>query len=166
MLGQRMNGEARIAVILDDPTSEFQNARLASFKETLAEEYPGMEVVIVESDESDIAIAVDKIDQILETYPEVNAFLMLVAEGAPAAAHVLEQHNRKDIVVLDIDDMDETLQAIREGWVWATLVQDFYTMGYEGAKLIMGARAGKEVPDNVDSGTIFVTSENVDNYKR
>ena len=166
LLGQKMNGKAKIAVIADNLANPFQGAKIESLKKTLAEKYPGMELVVTETDESDIAIAVDKIDQILKTYPQVNAFVMLVAEGAPAAAQVLKKNNRQDVVVLGIDDMAETLQAIREGWVWATLVQDFYKMGYEGAKLIMDAHAGKPVPSSVDSGTIFVTSENITSYKK
>jgi len=66
LLGQKMNGKAKIAVITDNLTSQFQNAKLESLKKTLAEKYPGMELVVVEADESDIAIAVDKIDQILK----------------------------------------------------------------------------------------------------
>ena len=125
-----------------------------------------MKIVTREVDNSDMVQAVDKINQILLTYPEVNVFYMLEGSAAPAAAQVFKEKGIKDKIVLGIDDLPETLQAIRDGYVWGTLTQNYYKMGYEGTQFILKAMKGEKVPSVTDSGTTLVTMENIDSYKR
>ena len=165
-LAKKMNGKANIAILQTSLDSGNQNTSFDAFKKVLDEKYPDMKVVTREVDNSDMVQAVDKINQILLTYPEVNAFYMLEGSAAPAAAQVFKEKGIKDKIVLGIDDLPETLQAIREGYVWGTLTQNYYKMGYEGTQLILKAMKGEQVPSVIDSGTSLVTLDNIDSYKR
>ena len=164
-LAKKMGGKANIVVIQTSLDSGNQNAEYDAFKAVLDDKYPDMKVLVREVDNSDMVVAVDKINQILLTYPDVNAFLMLEGSAAPAAAQVFKEKDIKNIVVLGIDDLDETLQAIRDGWVWGTLTQNYYRMGWDGCQMILDHIAGKQVPSITDSGTTLVTIDNIDSYK-
>ena len=166
-LAAKMNGSAKIAVMQGSMDAGNQNASYESFAETLADNYPGMEIVVRESDDSDMLKAVDKFNAIFESYPEVNAIYCLEASAGPAAAKViLERDLVGEVTVLAVDDMKDTLQYIRDGVLWGTATQNFYQMGYLGAKFIIDAMNGKDVPSITDSGTIIVTKENIDTYKK
>ena len=164
-LGEKMGGDARIAVLMTTLDMGNQVAQLAAFEETLKAEFPGMEVVVKEPDQSDAAIAAEKISAILLTYPEVNAIFCLEVACAPAAAQVFRETGRRDVTVLGIDDVDDTLGAIREGLVWGTMTQDFYKMGYNAVGMVHAHLNGEPVPDVTDSGTVLVTAGNIDTYK-
>jgi len=165
-LAEKTGGKATIAVMQTSLDSGNQNAEFDAFKAVLDEKYPDMEIVVRETDNSDMVEAIDKINQILLAYPEVDAFLMLEGSAAPAAAQIFMEKKIDDIVVLGIDDLPETLQAIRDGYIWGTLTQNYYVMGYQGTEFILDHIAGKEVPSITDSGTTLVTSDNIDTYNK
>ena len=166
-LGKKMNGKGKIAVMQGSMDAGNQNEGFNAFSETLSENFPDMEIVVRESDDSDMMKALDKFNAIFESYPEVNAIYCLEASAGPAAAKVLlERDLVGEVTVLAVDDMEDTLQYIRDGVIWATATQNFYKMGYLGAKYIIDKMNGKDVPSITDSGTIIVTLDNIDTYKK
>lgn len=109
-LAQKMNGKANIAVLQTSLDSGNQNKEFESFKKTVEEKYPDMKIVVRETDESDMLKAVDKINAILNSNPEINVIWCLEAVGSPASAKVLEEKKLTDkITVLAIDDMEDTI---------------------------------------------------------
>jgi ABC-type sugar transport system substrate-binding protein len=167
VLAKKMNGKTNIAVVQTSMDSGNQNAEFDAFKKVIDAKYPGMKVIVRETDQSDMVVAADKINAILSTYPQVDSLFCLEGSAAPAAARVLKERGLKDkVTVLGIDDMPETLGAIREKLIWGTLTQNYYFMGYQGSQMFLDHLAGKKVPSITDSGTTLVTLENVDTYKK
>ena len=167
VLAKKMNGRANIAVLQTSMDSGNQNAEFDAFKKVIDAKYPNMKVIVRETDNSDMVIAADKFNAILSTYPNVDSLFCLEGSAAPAAARVLKERGMTDkVTVLGIDDMPETLGAIREGLIWGTLTQNYYYMGYHGCEMFLDHLAGKEVPSITDSGTTLVTIENIDSYKK
>jgi ribose transport system substrate-binding protein len=165
-LAKKMNGKARVCVMQSSLDAANQNSEFDAFKAVLDEKYPDMEVVVRESNQVDMTVAIDKFNAILKNDPTINAIYCLEANGGIAAAQVLLEQNRVgQVTILAVDDMEQTLKYIRDGVIWATKTQDFYEMGYMAAKYIMDKLEGKEVPSFTDSGTVFVTTENIDTYK-
>jgi len=60
---------------------------------------------------------------------------------------------------------DETIACIKDGSMWGSIVQDFYSMGYISVQYAVACLEGKEIPDMTDSGTFFVSAENVDSFQ-
>ena len=164
-LAKQTGGQANIAVLMTTLDMGNQVAQLAAFEETIAAEYPGLKVVVKEPDNSDAILAAEKIGTIFLTYPEVNAVFCLEVACGPAAAQVMRETGKTGVTVLAIDDVDDTLGAIREGLVWGTMTQDFYRMGYESVGFVHDYLNGKDVPSITDSGTVLVTADNIDSYK-
>ncbi len=128
---------------------------------------PGFEWITTQANNADRMLAIQKWQEIFNTYPEVNAGICGDAESGPAAATVIKEMNLKDkVVIIGIDDTAEALDGIRDGYLFGTLTQNFYRMGYQSVQWIVEyVREGKNPASVVnDSGTTLVTIDNIDTY--
>ena len=164
-LAKQMGEKANIAVLMTTLDMGNQVAQLGAFQKTIEENYPDMKIVVKEANNSDAIIAAEKMGTIFLTYPEVDAVFCLEVACGPAAAQVMRETGKTGVTVLAIDDVDDTLGAIREGLIWGTMTQDFYRMGYESVGFVHDFLNGNEVPSVTDSGTVLVTADNIDSYK-
>jgi ribose transport system substrate-binding protein len=139
------------------------NARQDGFRAAAAKS--GVKIVAFEDFQADFAMGVNKTEALLETYPDLNAIFGVSAYGAPTAATVLKEQGKSGKVVIGgFDDLAETITGINDGSVQFCLVQKAYKMGWLSVEKLLDLRAGKSVPDVIDTGIIIVTKENVDSY--
>lgn len=131
-------------------------------------DYPDFKMVLNEACNSDMQIAMQKFEAAFKAYPEINLVIGVCGEAGPAAAKVIKENKLQDkITVVAIDDVAETMALIKDGSIWGTEAQNFYKMGNLGAKLLVDyiTKGVKPASFKNDSGSIFVTKENMDNYK-
>lgn len=138
-----------------------RDAYLAAF-----ENYEGeFELVLNEACNSDTMIAMEHYQNALTAHPEINVLVGVCGEAGAAAAKVCRELGRDDILIMAIDDIEETLDLIRSGDIWATMAQNFYKIGHESARIAYEyLSAGTEPPYNTDSGSMCVTLDNIDVY--
>ncbi|MCP4383939.1 MAG: sugar ABC transporter substrate-binding protein [Hyphomicrobiales bacterium] len=137
------------------------------------EAYPDFEMVINESNNSDMLTAIQKYEAIFATYPEINLVIGINGEAGPAAAKVVKEQRLQDkITIVGIDDVAETLDGIEDGVIWGTVAQSFHQMGFLTAQILYDYVVNGKTPDtknpdgyDFDSGAIFVTAENLESYK-
>lgn len=142
-----------------------------SYLEHLAA-YPDFKMVINEWNNSDMMTAIQKYEAIFATYPEINLVISANGEAGPAAAKVvIEQRLQDKITIVAIDDVAETLDYIADGVIWGTVAQNFYKMGYLTAEILndyvvdgISPDTGSSTGYDFDSGAIFVTQDNLENY--
>ncbi|MDR1204879.1 MAG: substrate-binding domain-containing protein [Peptococcaceae bacterium] len=142
-------------------------ANFEGYRHGLANHAAGFEWLTTNASNSDMATSMQEWEKAITTYPEVNAFICSSGESAAGAAKVLRERDLVGkITVVGIDDMEETLDAIREGAVYATLTQNFYRCGYQAAEWIVNFKRDGVKPANplTDTGTIVVTKTNVETY--
>ena len=80
---------------------------------------------------------------------------------------------RERITIIAIDDIEETMDWLKEGSIYGVMAQNFYKMAYLSSEILVDyIRDGKEPEgsgrvDNYgfDSGAMFVTMDNIDTYK-
>lgn len=164
-----LGGETpRVATMQSTMDARVANMELKGYFDELKKQDSSTEILVRESNESDMLVAVDKWNTILDTYPDVNVFISVCGEGGPAAAKVIEERDLVGkIVNIAIDDMAETIAGVKTGSVTAFMTQNFYKMGYLGAKLIVDYAKSGTVPNEkiIDAGTIFVDADLLDSYK-
>jgi ribose transport system substrate-binding protein len=132
------------------------NARQDGFRAAAAKS--GVKIVAFEDFQADFAMGVNKTEALLETYPDLNAIFGVSAYGAPTAATVLKEQGKSGKVVIGgFDDLAETITGINDGSVQFCLVQKAYKMGWLSVEKLLDLRAGKSVPDVIDTGIIIVT---------
>ncbi len=167
MIAEATGGKANLLVVLGNLTTVNQVEQLNGIKDRIAEKYPDMKVVDAVADDNDLAKAVTLFQDNFNTYPEIDTVVMLESTGGPGAAQVAAEMN-KEIRVLDIDAVEETIKNIQNGTEWATLAQNFFKRGYESVRMAYEylTQDGKvEYGKFVDSSTVLITAENAATYE-
>jgi len=164
---KKLNGTpARVLTMQSTMDAKVANMMIAAYINEL-KKVEGTEILAKESDNSDMLVAVQKFQNLLMTYPEANVIIGVAAEVGPAAAQVVKEMGLKgEVIIVAIDDMEQTLDAIKDGLIYGTLTQNFYRMGYQASEILMNYIEKGEVPEEkiIDSGTVFVTEENINTY--
>jgi ribose transport system substrate-binding protein len=167
MLAEKTGGKANVCMMMSMLAATNQLEQIKGFEETIAQKYPDIKVIVKEADNADAATAVTKFEEVFNAYPEINAVVMLESTGGPSAAQVATEMN-KDVLILDIDAVDQTIDNIKKGTEWATLAQNFYKRGYESVRMaaeyLENGNADSFEKYN-DSGCVLIDSSNVETYK-
>ena len=136
------------------------------YRTTFKENADYEEQVVVET-MGDTLTAVQKWQDVLNTYPETNVIIGTSGETGAAAAKVVKEMGKEDeVLILAIDDIEETLDCIRDGSIYGTMTQNFYRKGYQASQFLMDYIENGTEPAEVinDSGSLLVTLDNIDTY--
>lgn len=150
-------------------TLDAQNARdrLRGLEEELAGS--GCVVAEVRTDETDRAKAMANVEDALLRHPDVAAFVGLWSYNGPAILNAVKGAGRAGTVqIIAFDEEDETLQGVKDGHIFGTVVQRPFEFGYQSVKLLAALARGdrSELPSDgqLVVPTLSVTSENVDEF--
>ena len=164
-MAELMKGQGSIVILQGGLGATNLNLRTQGFKEALAKAAPGVKVLEVVDTAGDFSVATNKVEAVLQTYPDVTAMFAVSAEGAPAAAGVLKQQGKAGKILLaGFDDLKDTLEGIKDGSVAFCIVQKTFKMGWLSVEALLDAVNGKTLPKVTDTGVLFVTTANVDTY--
>lgn len=169
MIAEKTGGKANICVVMGDLATTNQAEQRQGMLDRIAEKYPEMTVVNTVADKNDVATAMTVTEDTLNTYPETNVVVMLESTGGPGVVQVCEEMSRPDVLILDIDAVEATIDNIKAGKVWATLAQNFYKRGYESIRMAyeyLTEGADAQFAKMNDSGTVLIDSANVGNYEQ
>jgi ribose transport system substrate-binding protein len=159
-------GKARIGIITGAIDADNLNQRIDGFKDAIKAQ-AGMKIVDLQAGNSDLLLATEKAQAMLQAHPEITAMYGTSAECAAAIGKIVQEKALVGkVTIFGFDDLDQTLDFIRKGVVFGTAVQKNYMMGYMGIKLIADIKAGKAPAKQViDTGVTIVTKANVETYK-
>jgi len=158
-------GKAKIGIITGAIDADNLNLRIDGFKEAI-KDHPEMEIVAIEPSNTDLLIATEKAQSMLQAHPDITAFFGVSAYDVIGAAKIVEEKGLVGkITLVGFDDMPETLDYIRQGVVYAAIAQKPYQMGYLGVKLLKEIHEGKTPESIIDTGVTVITKENVETYK-
>ncbi len=164
-MAEIMGKKGKIVILQGGLGAANLNLRTQGFKEAMAQVAPDIKILEVVDVQGDFAVAVNKTEAILQTYPDLSAIFAVSAEGAPAAAGVIKQQGKAGKVLIGgFDDLKDTLEGIRDGSVSFCLVQKTFKMGWLSIEKLLDAKAGKPIEKVIDTGVLFVTKDNIDTY--
>ncbi|WP_223594392.1 sugar-binding protein [Neobacillus bataviensis] len=146
-------GKANVAIITGSFYANHMQQRVKGFQDAVKGE-KGIHIVTIEESEISRVKAAEKANQILQDYPEVNAFFGTSALDGIEIAHVVEKYKMQNkIYIIGFDTLPETLDYIRKGTIKATVVQEPYQMGYEAVRMMINLIKGIKVPPIVHTNT-------------
>jgi ribose transport system substrate-binding protein len=102
-------------------------------------------------DQGAAQVAKQKVEDAINSYPEVEIFVGLFAYNPPAILQALKQANRLGrIKVAGFDEDDLTLQGVKDGHVIGTVVQNPYEYGYQSVRILAEILKGNRdvIPQN------------------
>ncbi|MFM0731794.1 substrate-binding domain-containing protein [Paraburkholderia sediminicola] len=112
------------------------------------------------------ANAVTAMQDLLQANSDLKAVVAHNDDMALGAMQVLQEANRKDVLVAAVDGLSEALNAIDTGNQYvATSLNDPRYLGDITIQTARQVVAGKKVPAFVDAGTAVVTKDNVKQIK-
>ena len=122
----------------------------------------GIEIVETFTDEVSRPVAQANVRNALEKYPDLDALVGLWSYNTPAIVKVVEE---KGIIgkvkIVGFDEEDVTLDAIEQGVVAATVVQQPYEFGYRSIRALAQLARGLD-PGLSDSGLNYVPVQLID----
>lgn len=175
---EALGGEGKIAHFtgfLVDPNTQL---RIDAVERAASEAEGGVEVIQVIADIDAPEPADEKINAFLAAKgAEVDGIVTTAWVPSVVAATSLRNLGDKRIKMVGIDHDEVVLQAIKDGFVHGTMLQNPYGQGYIGSYAMDLIRQGCEVKDDapwletaqtarfIDSGTAFVDAGQVDDYQ-
>jgi len=173
-----MEGEGDIAHFtgfLVDPNTQL---RIDAVERAAEEAGDAVEVIQVIADIDAPEPADEKINAFLAASgEEVDGIITTAWVPSVVAATSLRNIGDKRIKMVGIDHDEVVLEAIKDGYVHGTMLQNPYGQGYIGSYAMDLVRQGCTVKDDapwieteqtarfIDSGTAFVGAEKVDDYQ-
>jgi ribose transport system substrate-binding protein len=142
---------------------EMQNAidRKQGVDETLGKE-PGIEILPIFLDHADRSKAKKNVEDALARYPDLVLTIGLWSYNGPCMVDAVRASTRaKKPVIVAFDEEEETLKAVQEGLISATIVQRPFQFGYQSMKALKDIKDGKTVPATIDTGITTVTKDNL-----
>lgn len=157
--------EIKVETALWAPSAVLAIAIKEAYYEEFAKNAGGYKEIGVIDTQSDQLKTTSDYQNAFATNPDINVSINVCGFGAAAAAKAAKEANM-DVLIMGIDDIQETLDGIKEGTIFATMTQNFYRMGYEPVMWLNDFCLNGKAPASVvnDSGTLVVTKENIETY--
>lgn len=169
-MGEILAGKGRILVVAWTPNSASTDARLQGFRETLAKEFPGVEIVDSQYPQPPtMDKARDVTQDMLTRNAGVDGVFACNATSAGGALTALQSFQQdpsaKKIKMIGFDAWPMMVEGLKKGDLDSLIIQNPYKMGYEGVKAIVQHLEGKPVPKEVDTGVELITADKLKDPK-
>ncbi|MGK0185331.1 MAG: ribose transport system substrate-binding protein [Verrucomicrobiales bacterium] len=152
-------GKIMVFVGLGDAQNAIE--RYKGVKEAVAG--TNIEVIDLRTDNVDFGKARRNAEDTLTKYPDIAAMVGLWSYNAPLILEALRDKNKVgDVKVIAFDEDPRTLQAIDNGEIFGTVVQNPYEFGYQSMKLVHGIVVEGKSPEELgvpESGQIIVDTK-------
>lgn len=149
------NGKAKIGVVCSTLSAVNQKERLEGFSEEI-KRYPGLSIETVIECESSRLLLNEKIPQMLEQYPQINAILCMEGFSSDMVGNILKQMGPSycDIQIVSFDIVSPSLQYVQEGTYYSIIAQSPYEQGYLAVSTLVDYLKGKHI-DNILYTDVF-----------
>jgi ribose transport system substrate-binding protein len=160
-MAEKMNGEGKVAIVRGAAGDYIFDQRTEGFMAAI--EDTDIEVVAVQPADSERGKAVNVMQNILQTYPDIKGVYGENDEMALGALRALKSANAAEgVTIIGFDGSPDAIKSIRNGELTATIQQDSYNIGYTGVELMVKTLNGEEVPEVVPVQTNVIDGDNVD----
>jgi ribose transport system substrate-binding protein len=147
-----------------------QNAkdRFSGIKEVL--NGSNVQIIDVRTDEADHGKAKTNVKETILNYPDIACLVGLWSYNGPAISNAVREANQQGkIKIVCFDEEDETLAGIKDGTIFATVVQQPYEFGHQAivlmAKVLRGDKSAIPETKQIIIPTLAIQKDNVDEFQ-
>ncbi len=160
-LASLIHQTGKVACIPFVPGAGTSIMRENGFKQGL-KKYPNIQLVAVQYSQSDVATAMNVMEDILTAHPDLDGVFAANEAGTIGVVQALVARNKSGgkVKVVGFDAAKNEIDALKSGDVQALIVQNPYKMGYKGVEMAVAALHGKTIPKRIDTGVYVVTKDN------
>jgi ribose transport system substrate-binding protein len=161
-MGTVIAAGGQIAILGSVPGSTSTAERENGFRETIAREFPSLQIVEFQYGMGDRAQSIAVAKGIFAAHPELSGIFCSSEAGT---AGVLESAGDTRVAgrvkIVGFDTGPELVQGIRSGRIDSLIVQDPFRMGYMSVKTLVEHLRGEAPEKQIDTGIVLVTAENL-----
>jgi ribose transport system substrate-binding protein len=163
LMARLLDNKGTCIIIKVDPGSASTLERERGFEETLASEYPEIEILGSQFGYSDREKSRAATEDLLSRFPDVDAIYGPNESSTSGALLALQARGiAGDKAFVGFDSSEELVKALRRGEIDGLILQNPFKMGYESVKAVINHLEGKDVPKRIDTGVYVITPENMD----
>ncbi|WP_199432633.1 ABC transporter substrate-binding protein [Qaidamihabitans albus] len=150
-MNEATGGEAKVAILLGSSGNNVTDDRNSGFKEQVAAEYPGLEIVAEQTANFARDEGQSVAEQLLQSNPDITAIYAHndeMALGAVTAVQAAGKQPGTDVKIVSIDGTRNAVQAIVDGNINAVIESNprFGPLAFETAEKFF---AGEAIPEDV-----------------
>jgi len=129
-----------------------------------------IEIIDVRTDDTDRVRAKSNVADTLVKYTDVKALVGLWSYNGPAIVNAVREGGKVgQVKIIAFDEEDETLAGVKDGSIYATVVQQPYEFGYQAIKLMSqyanGDRSGIPAGKQVFVPTLVIKREGIEEFQ-
>jgi ribose transport system substrate-binding protein len=176
-IGDKLGGKGKVAAVTSLGQSNIKE-RTDGFQETLAKEYPNIQVVQIVDGGSDQVKAAENVANLLKANQDINYMFCALQTAMIGAQTALNEAGKTDQVkIVGFDTDQTTLDSIKAGTVEASISQSPWCEGFWAMNYLYFINAGlisstdnwlqkgyPSIPETADSGSMVVTKDNADMF--
>jgi len=128
-----------------------------------------IQIIDTRTDDTDRVRAKSNVSDTLVRYPDVAALVGLWSYNGPAILNAVREAGKTgQVKIIAFDEEDETLAGVKDGSIYATVVQQPYEFGYQAIKMmhswIKGDKSGVPAGKQVFVPTLVIKRDSVDEF--
>jgi ribose transport system substrate-binding protein len=128
-----------------------------------------IQIIDTRTDDTDRVRAKSNVSDTLVRYPEVSALVGLWSYNGPAILNAVRESGKAgQVKIIAFDEEDETLAGVKDGSIFATVVQQPYEFGYQAIKMmhtvLKGDKSGVPASKQVFVPTLVIKQANVGEF--
>lgn len=159
---QQTEGKGNVGIIIGSDKAESQLLRLKGLRSVL-EKFPDIRVIEVRSSNISRIQAVYQAEEMLKKHDNINIMAGTSALDAVGILQAVKNlQKEKKVQIFGFDSLEETLNAIEQGEMAATVAQKPNQMGYEAIRLLMDYLNEKSLPQNYYTDVQIISQSNVE----
>ena len=146
-----IGGKGKVAMVAHKPGGTSTVYRERGFEETMAKEFPGVQIVARQFGMADLAKSRAAAENILTANPGLDGVFASSEASSLGSIKAIETRGLTGKVKLvTFDFSDAHVEALKNGTIDVMLVQDPYRIGYEALKAVADHLAGKPPARRLD----------------
>ena len=165
-MAEAIGGEGKVAIITGFFAVEAHELRRLGFVDTIQAQYPNIQIVgeVENTDQGDIAFT--QAQDFMTAHPDLKGIYVTAGGPFGAAAAVADAGKTGQVWVVSFDFVDETMEYVQQGVIYATIGQNPFAQGHDPAvRLFNYLVAGKLPPcARLVTEAAIVTKDNIDQY--
>jgi ribose transport system substrate-binding protein len=169
LIKEAMPEGGRIMLFVGKSDARNAQERTQGIREAL--QGSNVEIIDVRTDDTDRVRAKSNVSDTLVRYPEVKGLVGLWSYNGPAIVNAVKEAGKiGQIKIVAFDEEDETLAGVRDGAIYATVVQQPYEFGYQAIKMmaqaVTGDRSGIPADKKVIVPTLVIKRDGIEEFQR
>ena len=165
-LGQACGGQGKVILTKFIQNSASTDARAQGFKETLAREFPNIQIA---AEQYTLGTVEDSRQKTVDMLTRNKDVVGLFAVNQPTTVGAYKALQNQELIgkvkMIGFDSDPVLLEGIENGGVEAIVIQNPYAIGYEGVRIVIEAIEGKAAPPQVPIESMVVDQSNLARMK-